>query len=60
MKENYLTLEKAISRRYPARMITDADYADNIANTPAQTETLLHSLERAAGGLGLHAISNKI
>ena len=33
---------KEISRRYPAKTITDADYADDIAiltNTPAQTET---------------------
>ena len=34
-----------------------ADYADDIvllANTPAQVETLLHSLERAAGGIDCH------
>ena len=37
--------------------ITDEDYADDIAllaNTPTQTEILLHSLERAAAGLGLY------
>ena len=37
--------------------ITDADYADDIlhlANALAQAETLLHSLERAAAGIGLH------
>ena len=36
---------------------TDADYADDIAilaNASAQAETLLHSLERAAAGIGLH------
>ena len=36
---------------------TDADYADEIAllaNAPAQAETLLHSMERAAAGIGLH------
>ena len=41
----------------PAKTITDADYADDIAilaNTPNQVETLLHSLERAAAGIGLH------
>ena len=35
-------------RRYPVQIITDEDYADDIAllaNTPAQAETLLHSLE---------------
>ena len=41
----------------PQKTITDADYADDIAllgNTPNQAETLLHSLERAAVGIGLH------
>ena len=41
---------------------TDADYADDIAllaNTPNQTETLLHSLERAAAGIGLHVNTHK-
>ena len=45
------------NRRYPAKTITDADYADDIAilaNTPNQAETLLHSLERAVAGIGLH------
>ena len=35
----------------------DAAYADDItilANTPDQTETLLHSLEQAAAGIGLY------
>ena len=31
MKENGFTLAKTRSRRYPARTITDADYADDIA-----------------------------
>ena len=38
-------------------MITDADYADDIvllANTSTQAESLLHSLEWAAGGIDLH------
>ena len=50
------------SRRYPAKTITDADYADDIAllaNTPKQAETLLHSLERAATGIGLHVNAHK-
>ena len=40
----------------------DADYADDLAllaNTPNQAETLLHSLERAAAGIGLHFNANK-
>ena len=49
IKENGFELTKKRSRRYPAKTITDADYADDIAilaNTPNQAETLLHSLER--------------
>ena len=44
------------------KKITDADYADDIAflaNTPAQAETQLHSLERAAAGIGLHVNAQK-
>ena len=62
MKENCFNLTKERSRRYPAKTITDADYADNIAllaNTPAQAETLLHNLERAAAGIGLHVNAHK-
>ena len=43
-------------------MIMDPDYTDDIAflaNTPAQAESLLHSLERAAGGIGLHVNADK-
>ena len=39
------------------KTITDADSADDIAilaNTPNQAETLLHNLERASAGIGLH------
>ena len=53
---------KRRSKRYPAKTITDADYADDLAllaNTPNQAETLLHSLERAAAGIGLHVNANK-
>ena len=45
-----------------ALFITDADYADDIAllvNTPNQGETLLHSLERAATGIGLQVNAHK-
>ena len=55
-------LTKKRSRRYPAKTITDADYADDIAllaNTPSQAETLLHSLERTAAGIGLHVNAHK-
>ena len=50
MKENGFKRAKERSRWYPAQTITDADYADDIelpANTPAQAESQLHSLERA-------------
>ena len=40
----------------------DADYADDItllANRAALAEFLLNSLERAAGGIGLHVTQTK-
>ena len=55
-------MTKRRSKRYPTKTITDADYADDLAilaNTPNQAETLLHSLERAAAGIGLHVNANK-
>ena len=61
-KKNCPKLVKERSRRYPAQTITDADYADDIAllaNTSAQAKILLHSLERAAGGIGLHVNADK-
>ena len=57
INENCFTLAKARSRRYYARTITDGDYANDIvllANTPTQAESLMCSLERVAGGMGLH------
>ena len=39
------------------------DYADNIvllANTPTQAESLLHSLEQAAGSIGFHVNADKM
>ena len=57
IRENGFELTKKRSWRYPAKTITDADYADDIAilaNAPNQAETLLHSLERATAGIGLH------
>ena len=62
MKGNSFKLTKEISRRYPAKTITDAYYADNmalLANTPAQAESLLHSLEQAAAGIDLHINADK-
>ena len=60
--ENGFKLTKERSRRYPAKTITDADYADDIAllaKGPAQAETLLHCLERAAAGIGLMSMHTK-
>ena len=57
MKENDFTLAKERSKSYPARTITDADNAGDVAlqaNTPTQAEILLHNLEQAAGGIDLH------
>ena len=48
IKENVFKLTKERSRRYAAKTIIDANYADDIvllANISAQAETLLHSLE---------------
>ena len=57
IRENGFELTKKRSKRYPAKTITDADYADDL--TPNQAETLLHSLERAAAGIGLHVNAHK-
>ena len=62
IRKNGFELTKKRSRRYPAKTITDADYAADIAilaNTPNQAETLLHSLERAAVGIGFHVNAHK-
>ena len=61
-KENGFKLTKEKKQRYPAKTITDTDYADDIAllaNAPTQTETLLHSLEQAAAGIGIHVNAHK-
>ena len=57
IRKNGFELTKKRSRRYPAKTITDADNADDIAllaNTPKEVKALLHSLERDAAGIGLH------
>ena len=62
IRENGFELTKKRSRRYPAKTITEADYAGDIAllaNTPNQAETLLHSLEQATTGIGLHVNAHK-
>ena len=62
IKENGFELTKKRSRRYPTKAITDADYADGIAilaKTPNLAETLLHTLERADAGIGLHVNAHK-
>ena len=62
IRENGFELAKKRSRRYTAKTITDADYADDmalLANTPNQAETLLHSLERATAGIGLYVNAHK-
>ena len=59
IKENDFVLTKKRSRRYPAKTIIDADYADDIAllaNAPDQAETLL---ERATACIGLHVNTHK-
>ena len=51
-----------MKQKYPAQTITDADYSDDIAlvaNTSAQVESLLYSLEQTAGGIGLHVNADK-
>ena len=55
-------MTKKRSKRYAAKTVIETDYADDmaiLANTPNQTETLLHSLERAATGIGLHFNGHK-
>ena len=62
MKDKSFKLAKERSRKYPAQTIADADYADDIAflaNSPAQAETLLHTLERAAAGIGLQSTQTR-
>ena len=62
IREKGFELIKKRSRRYPAKTIIDADYADDIAilaNTPNQAENLRHSLERAASGISFHVNAHK-
>ena len=62
IRENGFELTKKRSKKYPAKTITVADFADDIAilaNTPDQAETLLHIFERAAAGIGLYVNAHK-
>ena len=62
LKETGFKLTKEKSRRYPAKTLIDADYADDkaiVENAPAQGETLLHSLEHAASGIALYVNAHK-
>ena len=62
IKKNGFQLTKKKSRRCLEKIITDADYADDIAimtNTRAQAETLPRSLERASAGIGFHVNAHK-
>ena len=59
IKENSFKLTKERSRSYPEQTITYASDISLLANTPAQAKTLLHSLERAAAGIGLHVNEHK-
>ena len=50
-------------RRDPAETMNDPYYTDDqelLANTPAQAESSLHSLEQTAGDIGSVVTSNKI
>ena len=62
IRKNGFELTKRRSKRYAAKTITDTNCADDLAllaNTPNQAETLLHSLERAAAGIGIHVNAHR-
>ena len=55
--------QKKGENTYPAQTITNANYAGNIAllvNSPAQAETLVHSLEWEPAGIGVHVNAYKM
>ena len=61
-QRKWLRADEEKKQTVPHKNITDADYADDIvlqANMPNQAETLLHSLEWAAAGIGLHVNAHK-
>ena len=62
MKEYGFKLATERSRIYPTQTITNADFADDkelLANTPNQSDTQLHCLERVPGTIGLHVNADK-
>ena len=62
IKENGFTLKKAGSRRYATKTLMDADFANDqalLTNSPAQAESLLHSLEQAVVDINLYVNENK-
>ena len=57
MKENGFKLAKERSGQYPSQTIKVTEYIHDIvlqANTPSHAESLLYSLELAAGGQRVH------
>ena len=60
IKEKGFKQTKERSRRYPSKTIIDTDDIALLANAPAQAETLVHSLERNAAGIGLHIHTHKM
>ena len=63
MKENDFKLKKGQETDYtPQKLLQTQDYADDIAllaNILTQAASLLHCLEQAAGGIGLHVNVHK-
>ena len=56
------TLEPRRSRRYPARKVSDADYADDLtllADSIEEAQKFLERLEESAASVGLHINSGK-
>ena len=56
------TLRKQLSRRYPAEMLTDADFADDLvllSDKIGNAEKLLNILETAAASVGLYMNTTK-
>ena len=62
MKENGLLYQPRRSSRYPALLITDANFADDIAllsDNLANAQALLSALESAANCTGLYLNETK-
>ena len=62
MKENDFTHKKWLEKMICTKIITYADYPDDLVllvNKPAQVESFLHSWEQAARGISLYMNSDK-